>query len=113
MLEVEVKVDVEEPEKVKSKFDILECKFLRKEIQKDIYFTSSFRDFKKTGEVLRVRKLASGKDVVTFKGPRLESRVKAREEIEIGVGSSFKTVKLLERLGYRPWITISARVCCL
>lgn len=106
MIEIEVKVKVKQPERIKHYLDVLGHKFLKKERQEDTYFKSSFRNFEGTGEILRVRKRIPGSDVVTFKGPKLKSEVKAREEIEVNIENSSEAMKLLKKLGYEPWITI-------
>jgi len=106
MIEIEVKVKVKEPERIKNCLDVLGYKFLKKERQEDTYFKSSFRSFGETGEVLRVRKQIPGSDVVTFKGPKLKSEIKAREEIEVNIENSSEAIKLLKKLGYEPWTTI-------
>jgi adenylate cyclase class 2 len=106
MIEIEVKAKVKEPERVKHYLDVLGYKFLKKQRQEDIYFKSSFRNFGETGEVLRLRKQNPGSDVVTFKGPRLKSEMKAREEIEVDIENSSEAIELLKKLGCEPWITV-------
>jgi adenylate cyclase class 2 len=106
MIEIEVKAKVENPKRIMCSLDVLRGRFLKKEHQKDTYFNSPFRNFKETGEILRVRKQIPGNDVLTFKGPRLKSKVKAREEIEVNVENGSTIIKLLEKLGYEPWITV-------
>ena len=106
MIEIEVKVRVREPERIKQDLGILGSKFLKKEYQEDTYFKSPFRSYEETGEILRVRKQNTGSDVVTFKGARLESEIEARDEIDVNIESSSKFIKLLKKLGYEPWITV-------
>ncbi|MFQ5822079.1 MAG: class IV adenylate cyclase [Candidatus Heimdallarchaeota archaeon] len=106
MIEIEVKVRVREPERIKNCLDLLGYEFLKKEHQEDTYFKSSFRSFKETREILRVRKQIPGSDVVTFKRPKLRSEIKAREEIEVNIDNSSEVIKLLTALGYEPWITV-------
>jgi len=106
MIEIEVKAKVEDPERIRQRLDDLGCKLLKKVHQKDTYFKSHFRSFKKTGEVLRIRKQIPGGDVITFKGPRLRSKIKAREEIEVKIENSVEAIRLLEKLGFEPWITV-------
>ena len=94
MLEVEVKVRID-IEEVKGKLGKLGAKFIRKQHQLDTYFHHPCRDFKKTDEALRVRAV-SGKYLLTYKGRRLDSQTKTREEIEIKVDNKiFDILKAL------------------
>ena len=81
MLEVEVKVRID-IEEVKGKLSKLGARFIRDQHQLDTYFHHPCRDFKKSDEALRVRAV-SGKCLLTYKGRRLDSQTKTREEIEV------------------------------
>lgn len=106
LLEIEIKVKVENPEKIKGRLEALGFKFSKKENQEDTYFKSKFQSFEKTGEVLRFRKRGLLSGIITYKGPKLKSGIKAREEIEVNVDNSSETMKLLKKLGCEPWITV-------
>ncbi|PKP56980.1 MAG: class IV adenylate cyclase, partial [Candidatus Altiarchaeales archaeon HGW-Altiarchaeales-1] len=56
MLEVEVKAKINDLEKFEKRLNEINAKFLKKEIQEDIYFNHPCRDFAKTDEALRIRK---------------------------------------------------------
>ncbi|MDX2035723.1 MAG: class IV adenylate cyclase [Isosphaeraceae bacterium] len=73
--------------------------------QEDRYLAHPARDFAATGEALRLR---SDRDAnrITYKGVKLASEVKTREEIEVGFESGPEGLEamgcLFERLGFRP-----------
>jgi len=75
--------------------------------QVDRYFAHPCRDFARTDEALRLRLV--GDDVaITWKGPRIDTATKTREEVELGlasVGAAALTIErwtaLLEALGFR------------
>lgn len=75
--------------------------------ERDIYFNGTERDFRRTDEALRLRRvqrLPDGpqEDLVTYKGPKLDQVSNARTEYETGVSDGETAAKLLEALGYRP-----------
>jgi adenylate cyclase class 2 len=96
MLEVEIKtrIDIEE---IKDKLSKLGAKFIREQHQLDTYFYHPCRDFKKNDEALRVRVVAD-KYFLTYKGKKLDSQTKTREEIEIEVNC--KIFNLLRALAF-------------
>jgi adenylate cyclase class 2 len=76
------------------------AKPVREVFQEDLYFNSPVVDFKKSDEALRIRR---SHDVrITYKGPKIDSDTKTREEIEIVVDDYEKAVKILEKLGFKP-----------
>ena len=95
-LEVEVKVRIN-IEKVKNKLSNLGVKFIRDQHQLDTYFSHPCRDFKKSDEALRVR-ITANKYFLTYKGKKLDSQTKTRNEVEIEVNS--KIFNLLKALGF-------------
>ena len=70
--------------------------------QKDTYYTHPCRDLKKNDEALRLRD--EGVLKITYKGPRISHKMKARTEIEFQVGE--KAYQLLESLGFSKAHTI-------
>ena len=98
-LEVELKAPcVGAEDKVKG----LGAVFLKSETQEDTYYRHPGRDFKATDEALRIRR--TDKLVLTYKGPKRESDLKVREEIEFNVPEDAFT--LLERLGFSKAFTV-------
>jgi len=71
----------------------------------DHYFKAPDRDFAKTDEALRVRRIGT-KNRVTYKGPRQPGPAKTRTEIEVGLADDASAAddfcRLLVCLGYRP-----------
>ncbi len=67
----------------------------------DLYFNSPVRDFKKSDEALRVRKDVEGIKI-TYKGPKIDTETKSREEISLKVDDFEKAVELLKKLGFIP-----------
>ena len=77
----------------------------------DVYFNGNDRDFCRTDEALRlrrVRKLPGGPEVclLTYKGPKLDRVSSTRIEYETAVTDGETAGKLLEALGYRPVFTV-------
>lgn len=109
MLEVEVKAHISDFKKVKDKLlSIGACK-VKNEHQEDIYFNSPIRDFAKTDEALRIRRIIQkegDKIILTYKGAKLDDNSKTRKEIEVNVEDREKTVLILENLGFNPLKTI-------
>ncbi len=107
-MEVEVKLEIRDPQVVESKLKGFE--FLGERVEEDTYFNfdcvgGCCRDFAKTDEAIRVRR-KNGEIILTYKGPRKGEGIKAREEIEVKVDNFENLVKLLEKLCLKPVITI-------
>jgi adenylate cyclase class 2 len=71
----------------------------------DHYFNAPDRDFAKTDEALRIRRIGPN-NRVTYKGPKRDAHTKTRTEIEVpladGEGTAEDFSRLLVKLGYRP-----------
>jgi adenylate cyclase, class 2 len=105
VLEIEIKFPV-------SDLAALEARVMRLPISEtssvneaDHYFSAPDRDFARTDEALRVRRIGS-KSLVTYKGPRSDKQTKTRKEIEVPLGdgdaAAEKFMEILTHLGYRP-----------
>jgi adenylate cyclase class 2 len=72
--------------------------------QVDTYYAHPERDFAKTDEALRIRRVG-GDAFITYKGPKIDSDSKTREEIELpiagGTSAADSHARLLEALGFR------------
>ncbi len=103
MIEVEVKYRVTEDviNQLASKILAMGGLFLGEVMQEDIYFQHPSRNFAVTDEALRVRRVENRAEV-TYKGPKIDSKSKTREEIKIEISDFESFVLLLERLGFRP-----------
>ena len=73
--------------------------------QTDQYFTHPARDFAKTDEALRIR-TEGEKSFVTYKGPKIDTTTKTRQEIDLPLDPSdadgTKFGELLQALGFSP-----------
>ena len=84
----------------------------------DQYFNAPDRDFARTDEALRLRRIGST-NFVTYKGPKTDSQTKTRSEIEVPLAPGDTVAKqfsdLLVHLGYRAVAAVTKRrvVCHL
>lgn len=73
--------------------------------QEDVYLSHPARDFGRTDEALRLRRVGP-ENRVTYKGPKLGGPTKTREEIELPFASGPEALeqmtRLFQRLGFRP-----------
>jgi adenylate cyclase class 2 len=71
----------------------------------DQYFNAPDRDFARTDEALRIRRIGSA-NFVTYKGPKQDAQTKTRTEIEVplaeGDAAAATFANLLTHLRYRP-----------
>jgi len=75
------------------------------EVEEDQYFNAPDRDFARTGEAFRLRRIGPH-NFLTYKGPRAAHAVKSRTELEVplppGDEAAANHTQLLRHLGYRP-----------
>jgi adenylate cyclase class 2 len=73
--------------------------------QVDRYFQHPQRDFARTDEALRLRRVGD-QNFVTYKGPRIDRETKTRTEIELplvpGIAAAEQYAALLEALSFSP-----------
>ncbi|MCD6232286.1 class IV adenylate cyclase [Candidatus Aerophobetes bacterium] len=96
MLEVEIKTKIRLKE-IKEKLLKLGVKFIKEEEQRDTYFSHPSRDFRKTDEALRVRRI-NDKYFLTYKGEKVDSETKTRKEIEVETEEGI--LDILKELGF-------------
>jgi pantoate--beta-alanine ligase len=81
-------------------------------VEADHYFNAPDRDFARTGEAFRLRRIDQD-NYLTFKGPRQPGPVKVRPELEIplppGDEGAGRHSELLVLLGYRPVAVVRKR----
>jgi adenylate cyclase class 2 len=74
-------------------------------VEVDQYFNAPDRDFARTGEAFRLRRVGTD-NFLTYKGPRAAHAVKTRTELEVplppGDAAAEAHARLLRHLGYRP-----------
>lgn len=98
MLEVEVKGRVSDSRQMKRVKALASgWEALPAEEHEDRYFSHPCREFSRTDEALRIRRLG-GEYRLTYKGPKVDSKTKTREEIEFAVPETMGEV--LQRLGF-------------
>jgi len=77
--------------------------------QVDQYFAHPVRDFARTDEALRIRRVGEH-NVITYKGPKIDATTKTRREIELplaaGGEAAEEFAELLVALGFRPVATV-------
>ena len=73
--------------------------------QGDVYLSHPARDFARTNEALRIRRVGDS-NRLTYKGSKQPGPTKTREEIEVpcgeGPGAFEQVARLFENLGFRP-----------
>ena len=78
----------------------------------DHYFNAPDRDFARTGEAFRLRRIGDD-NRLTYKGPRREAATKTRPEIELpvapGADAAATATRLLTSLCYRPVAVVTKR----
>lgn len=113
-IEVERKYRITSSGEIRRKVESLGGRFAQAIQQSDSYFAHPSRDFASTDEALRIRRVGP-ENVMTYKGPKLDRDSKSREEIEIPLGqgdtAAQGTSKILERLGFRPVLTVTKLRC--
>lgn len=106
MLEVESKFRSPGNDKVEKALVKLGAKKISGGPMEDIYFSHPARDFGKTDEALRLRKMDGGAEL-TYKGPRMNiERAKGREEITIGAENPLAAQMIVERLGFEEFCIV-------
>jgi len=119
MLEVEIKVKISDPNLIRKQFEENNGVYKISLLHEDTYFNlpRGLRDFKKTDEALRLRKSIEfnkvNREIVeniayffTYKGKKVDTTTKSREEIEIKIEDLDKTKDLLNALGFQEIFTL-------
>lgn len=119
MIEVEVKLKIDSAELIEKK--LIELGFKKGQTLQEIdyYYNGVDRDFRESGEALRLRLVESldGSAVVadrpgealvqmTYKGPKLDNISMSRVEHQVNI-DDFETMQsILSSLGYRPVVPV-------
>ncbi len=109
MIEVEVKAHTPDISNVARKLRAIGAQWIKEESQEDLYFNAPHKDFAKTDEALRVRKVADDqfkKTFITYKGAKMDELSKTRVEIEIGVEDPLRAAAIFENLDFRAVATV-------
>lgn len=104
LLEVEIKYRLKNRDDLISRLRTANAVHLIDRVDVDTYLNAPDRDFAKTDEAVRIRRIGE-RLLLTYKGPRRDSSTKTRREIEVEVGSgdaqASKLVQFFTSLGYR------------
>jgi adenylate cyclase, class 2 len=112
MLEVEMKFPVADLSSLQRR--LADCGAVEEKTldEADHYFNAPDRDFARTDEALRLRRIGAS-NFVTYKGPKLDAQTKTRTEVEVPLAPSDASAeafsKLLVHLGYRPVAVVRKR----
>lgn len=96
-MEVEIKFKISEPEEFEKRILDMGAEFLNEVYEEDIYFNHPCWDFKERDEALRIR----NDGTLTFKGPKVDSDTKSREEYTVSIGNIEMARKILEKVGFK------------
>jgi pantoate--beta-alanine ligase len=112
MLEIEQKYSGVDFDDLRRRLDALGAGPPEAHDEADHYFNAPDRDFARTGEAFRMRRVGRA-NFFTFKGPKQPGAVKIRAELEIplpdGDESARQHTELLRLLGYRPVAVVTKR----
>ncbi len=114
-LEVEQKFRVADRAALVARLAALGCHFESPVEQVDQYFAHPVRDFAGTDEALRLRQVGA-LNYITYKGPKLDTQTKTRQEVEIALAAGPKAAddarQLLAALGFAPVRAVSKQRAC-
>jgi adenylate cyclase class 2 len=112
MLEVEMKFPIDNYRSLLGKLSEWGAGEAETRTDADSYYNAPDRDFARTDEALRLRRIGSA-NFVTYKGPKRDAQTKTRTEIEVGLVPGEKAAedfgRLLIHLGYRFVATVRKR----
>jgi adenylate cyclase class 2 len=109
MLEIEMKFPVSDFASVEKALRDRGAQDPRVLQETDHYFNAPDRDFARTDEALRVRRIGRA-NFVTYKGPRRDKQTKTRTEVEVPLAEGEEVAigfqRVLQHLGYRPVLVV-------
>jgi pantoate--beta-alanine ligase len=112
MLEIEQKFRVSDHGPLEQRLVALGALRGEEVIEEDQYFNGPDRDFARTGEAFRLRRVGAD-NFLTYKGPRAAHAIKTRREFELplppGDEAARQHAELLVDLGYRPVAVVRKR----
>ncbi len=111
-IEVEQKFRVLDPSALEKRLAGLDPSPAETMVQVDCYFAHPSRDFARTDEALRLRRVGD-LNYITYKGPKLDATTKTRREIEVGLASgaaaAAETDQLLRAMGFSRVAEVTKR----
>ena len=107
MIEVEVKVLVNNKFAIENELNKEGFKKVELVRETDIYFENKEGSFRKSDKALRIRQcenMASNETIscITYKGPKLDHISMTRKEVEMRIEDAAAGKEILEELGYHP-----------
>lgn len=108
MIEVEVKVSVEDPKQMERSIIELGATPIGIDVQADTYYNAPYRDFGKTDEALRIR-VQDDTAFLTYKGPKMDKVSKTRKEVQTRIDDITGMGNILSSLGFFPVATIAKK----
>lgn len=105
MIEIEIKAKIENKIELMEKIKKLGGKYSHTEKQHDIYFNAPDKDYAETDEALRIREIPKEdtfERILTYKGPKIDSKSKTRKEIEVTIDNTDHMAEILINLGFKP-----------
>ena len=112
MLEVEVKYRAPDWDRVRASLDQWGAVADTPREDADHYFNAPDRDFARTDEALRLRRIGPA-NFVTYKGPKRDAQTKTRTEVEVPLAEGDRAAadfaQILIHLGYRPTAVVHKR----
>ncbi|MGA2062607.1 MAG: class IV adenylate cyclase [Thermoguttaceae bacterium] len=103
--EVEQKFPVSDMPALQERLIALGATIGETQVEVDLYFGHPARDFSKTDEALRIRRIGA-KNCITYKGPKIDITTKTRREIELPLPDGEEPAKdwgnMLQALGFEP-----------
>lgn len=99
MLEIEIKCYCDSPGDIEERIRGIGAEYVESRSESDIYFNHPSRDFAKTDEAFRIRRVNS-KCKITYKGPKVSKTTKARIEHETAVEDFDAIRNIILSLGF-------------
>ena len=104
-IEIEAKAYAQNLKEIEQKILKIGAKLNWEGDQLDTYYNHPLRDFAQTDEALRIREVED-KTFFTYKGPKIDSFTKTREEIKVQVKDSFPISEILLKLGFKEVFSV-------
>ncbi len=98
--EIEIKAYCNSLDEVSEKLQAMGAEFKETLVERDLYFNHPSRDFAETDEAFRIR-MCNEKVQITYKGPKIGKKVKARLEYETAIGDFDTARSIFNSLGFR------------
>ena len=112
MLEVETKYRVADHSPIEARLRTWGATVVADHAEEDHYLNAPDRDFARTDEALRLRRIGAA-NYLTYKGPRRDSTTKTRTELEVacppGDDPAAAFLALFGHLGYRRTAVVKKR----